>query len=477
MTKARDIADFKFENITDTGTEGTKVATGTTAQRGSTTGQWRYNTTTGFFEGRNTNGTFSTLEPAPSIASTDVTEIDTDTGGNITIRVTGTNFATGGTIKFIANDNTEITASTSTFINTANYDAVVSRSSFTNAKEPYDVKYVASSGVTAILENNINVDNAPSWTTSAGNLGSVVEGTNANIIVSATDSDGDSVAYSETTGNLAGAGFSLDSSTGAITGTASAVSGDTTTSFTLRATAGSKTTDRDFNIITKNVNVDALLFDATNLNSTGTDVYTSNTDGASVGLTLNNGNAISVNTAVQLSRINGITDGTGTLANGAMLPNHSNLLSHYNSSNTKNYGNSFWSMVKGDTHNTNYNNAWMGIYNGGSQTNAHVWWTWDLGDNPSVKLKRMTNDWTWRTGSATFYVYGSNSIPNGGSNMTSSFVTTGLTLLLQDGSLGATEDNTLSNTDYYRYYVLRLQSTGNPYDFGFDRCKWYGDYY
>ena len=92
MTKARDIADFKFENITDTGTEGTKVATGTTAQRGSTTGQWRYNTTTGFFEGRNTNGTFSTLEPAPSIASTDVTEIDTDTGGNITI-IQGSSFS------------------------------------------------------------------------------------------------------------------------------------------------------------------------------------------------------------------------------------------------------------------------------------------------------------------------------------------------------------------------------------------------
>ena len=38
MTKARDIADFKFENITDTGTEGTRVATGTSAQRGSTAG-------------------------------------------------------------------------------------------------------------------------------------------------------------------------------------------------------------------------------------------------------------------------------------------------------------------------------------------------------------------------------------------------------------------------------------------------------
>ena len=116
--------------------------------------------------------------------------------------------------------------------------------------------------------------------------------------------------------------------------------------------------------------------------------------------------------------------------------------------------------------------------NGGTQTNAHVWWTWDLGDNPSVKLKRMTNEWTWRTGSTTYFrVYGSNSLPNGGSNMTSSFVETGLTQLLNDTSLSATEDNTLSNTDYYRYYVLRLQSTGNPYDFGFDRCKWYGDYY
>jgi hypothetical protein len=68
--------------------------------------------------------------------------------------------------------------------------------------------------------------------------------------VSATDPDGDTVSYSETTSNLSGAGFSLNSSTGAITGTANSVSGDTTTSFTLRATANSKTTDRAFNIIT-----------------------------------------------------------------------------------------------------------------------------------------------------------------------------------------------------------------------------------
>ena len=40
-------------NFSDSGTEGTKVASGTTAQRGSTTGQFRYNTTTNKFEGRN----------------------------------------------------------------------------------------------------------------------------------------------------------------------------------------------------------------------------------------------------------------------------------------------------------------------------------------------------------------------------------------------------------------------------------------
>ena len=55
--------DVSFENMSDTGTEGTKVASGTTAQRGSTTGQWRYNSTTGFFEGRGASE-FSTLEPS-----------------------------------------------------------------------------------------------------------------------------------------------------------------------------------------------------------------------------------------------------------------------------------------------------------------------------------------------------------------------------------------------------------------------------
>ena len=75
MTKARDIADFKFENITDTGTTGTKVALGTTAQRGSTQGQFRFNSTTGlaeYYDGAN----FKSLDAPPSVTSVDVTEVD-----------------------------------------------------------------------------------------------------------------------------------------------------------------------------------------------------------------------------------------------------------------------------------------------------------------------------------------------------------------------------------------------------------------
>ena len=102
-----------FNNINDTGTEGTKVAAGTTAQRGTTTGQWRYNSTTGFFEGRNAGGDFSTLEPAPTVTSVDVTEVDSQAGGNQTIVVTGTNFTSGGTISFVGS-SASFNASTTT---------------------------------------------------------------------------------------------------------------------------------------------------------------------------------------------------------------------------------------------------------------------------------------------------------------------------------------------------------------------------
>ena len=459
-------------NIVDTGTEGTKVATGTTAQRGSTTGQWRYNSETGFFEGRNTDGTFSTLEPTPTIISTDITDIDTDTGGNITIRVTGTNLVTGGTIKFIGNDATEVTASTSTFLNASNYDAVVARSSFSNAKEPYDVRYISATGLQATLDNAINVDNAPAWTTGAGNIGSVPEGSNANITVAATDSDGDTVSYSETSSNLTGAGFSLNGTTGVISGTAAAVSGDTTTSFTLRATAGSKNTDRSFNIITKNVTANALLFDATNLGGNGSGIPTANGQGLG---------SASVNTAVTFSNVLGTT---GTLAHGEMVANKADTWSHYthNDGRVHHIGQTFWSVATDDPHNgANSTGAWFGTHNGSSYGNTDIWFTMDYGDNPSFKITRMTGMATWRTGSGNFILYGTNDISNVGGNDggsdAGSLNTTGLTQIFNVSNPATNWDSGVQTGDYYRYYVYRITVGSGTYDWGWDMSKWYGDYY
>ena len=98
MTKARDIADFKFENIVDTGTEGTKVASGTTAQRGSTTGQIRFNSTTGLAE-YYTGTSFKPIDSPPTVTNIDDTEVDSQAGGNQTIVITGSSFASGATTK------------------------------------------------------------------------------------------------------------------------------------------------------------------------------------------------------------------------------------------------------------------------------------------------------------------------------------------------------------------------------------------
>tara|TARA_R100000149_G_C5866647_1_gene131278 strand:- start:45 stop:1535 length:1491 start_codon:yes stop_codon:yes gene_type:complete len=248
MTKARDIADFKFENITDTGTEGTKVASGTTAQRGSTTGQWRFNSTTGFFEGRNATG-FATLEPVPTVSSVDVTEVDSQAGGNQTFVITGTNFSSGGTITFVGS-SAEFNATSTTFDSATQVTAVAPKASFLNAQEPYKIKFSSPSALSGTSADLISVDTSPTWSTAAGNIGTVTEGASANITVSATDADNDTIAYTETGGTvLSSNNLSLNSSSGVITGTAPAVSSDTTLTFNLRATANSKTADRTFNII------------------------------------------------------------------------------------------------------------------------------------------------------------------------------------------------------------------------------------
>jgi len=250
MTKARDIADFKFENITDTGTEGTKVASGTTAQRGSTTGQFRFNSTTGLAE-YYTGTAFKSIDAPPTISSVDVTEVDSQASGNQTFVITGTNFGTGAIATFVGASGTDFNASTTTVNSDTQITAVAPKASFLNAQEPYGIKITNTSGLSGSLSGQINVDTSPTWSTASGTLATITDNaTGTHATVSATDVDGDTVAYSETGGTvLSGQNLTLNSSTGAISGDPTNVTSSTTLNFTLRATANSKSVDRAFNII------------------------------------------------------------------------------------------------------------------------------------------------------------------------------------------------------------------------------------
>jgi len=266
MTKARDLANFNPTNITDTGTEGTKVASGTTAERGSTTGQIRFNSTTGLAE-YYTGTAFKSIDAAPTVTSIDVTEVASDGGGNQTIVITGTGFNSGATVTYIGASGTNFNASTVTVNSDTQITAVAPKSSFLNAQEPYGVKVVNTTGLSATLASQINVDTSPTWSTASGSLGSFYNFGTVNVTPTASDAEGDTIAYSVQSGSLP-SGLSLNSSTGAITGTIGAVGSSTTFTFTLRATSNSKTADRQFTIT--NAGASAYVYSYTGSNQTFT---------------------------------------------------------------------------------------------------------------------------------------------------------------------------------------------------------------
>jgi hypothetical protein len=261
MTKARDISkllstangkiagenlNVSFENITDTGTTGTRVATGTSAQRGSTAGQLRFNSDTGLAEYYD-GSQFKAIDVPPTVTAISPTEIASLDGGDATFTITGTNFQNGIVVKFIGNDGTSVTASPVTVNSNTSITAVAPNSSFSNSKEPYDIQVINTNNLSGNLNNQIYIDNTVSWNTASGTIASInTVSTGTHATVSATDPDGDTVSYSETGGTvLSTAGLTLNSATGAISGTPN--SGGTL-NFTLRATANSKTADRAFSI-------------------------------------------------------------------------------------------------------------------------------------------------------------------------------------------------------------------------------------
>jgi hypothetical protein len=185
-------------------------------------------------------GTVTIGETKPTITSVSP---DTITNSQTSITITGTNFVNGINVEAIATNGAIVQADTVTFNSATSVSAaftITTDGTYYLRLENPDGNAVRSS--TALL----TVSDAPTWSTAAGSLGSMAAGSTANFTIAATSDS--AITYSIASGALPG-GLSLNSSTGAITGTESGATAETTYNFTARATdAEAQTADRAFSI-------------------------------------------------------------------------------------------------------------------------------------------------------------------------------------------------------------------------------------
>ena len=231
----------------------------TTTQRnalsGVRKGQFIFNTTLNlaqYYDGT----TWKSIDSPPAITvfnidgGSDVTaaKIDRSVSGNATIVIKGSNFdTTAGTVVFVPESGgSNVNTQSITRNSTSQFTVTVTRSEFQEANDPYSIKLENSSGLSATLTGALDVNVAPTFDQSAGSLGTGFNGISGSFDGSATDADGDTITYSISAGSLPN-GLSINSSTGAITGTPSGNS-DGTFTFTVSAATSHGTSTRQFTI-------------------------------------------------------------------------------------------------------------------------------------------------------------------------------------------------------------------------------------
>jgi hypothetical protein len=195
-------------------------------------------------------GSVTVGETKPTISSISP---DTITNAQTSITITGSNFVSIPQVEFI-NPSTGIwyTASTVTFNNSTSLTVTVTLT----VDAQYKIRIENPDGNSVISSTNIlTVSDAPTWTTAAGDLGTIAGDFSGTVATVVATSDS-AVTYSEVTSplvltNAAQANCSLNSSTGVITTTdfGGASTTATTYNFTIRATdAEGQTADRSFSL-------------------------------------------------------------------------------------------------------------------------------------------------------------------------------------------------------------------------------------
>ena len=198
-----------------------------------------------------TNGSgvlsFSTIsETKPTVADVSQTIAPATA---VSFNITGTNFSGIPRVEFIKTDGSLTNANTVSLTN-----ATTLAVNATLALGSYFVRVELDTGLAARSTNAIiTASTSPSWTTSAGSIGTIAgnfSGTVATVVASSDST----IAYSETTNvltNASQANCTLNSSTGVITTSdfGGSSTSPTTYTFTLRATdAEGQTVDRVFTL-------------------------------------------------------------------------------------------------------------------------------------------------------------------------------------------------------------------------------------
>ena len=165
------------------------------------------------------------------------------------INITGTNFSGIPKVEFIKTDGAVTNANSVSLTNSTTLAV-----NATLANGSYYVRIELDDGNAARSTNAIiTASTSPTWTTSAGSLGTIAGDFSGTVATVAASSDS-AIAYSETTSvltNASQANCTLDSSTGVIATTDFGGSSTTPTTytFTLRATdAEGQTADREFSL-------------------------------------------------------------------------------------------------------------------------------------------------------------------------------------------------------------------------------------
>jgi len=251
------LRDFTGKNRRFSGSDSVKLPSGSTAERTTPeAGELRFNTTLNkaeYYDGT----AWIIIDAPPTISNVSVTTFDS---AATSINVNGSNFSEGATVSVIDQNLVAYSPSSVTRNSSSQLTIVLSSAILTAAQsagaDPFTISVTNSSGLAAQLSDAISYSPDPVFSTAAGSIGTVFDSARTNPTLSpvtATTADPDhTLAYAVQSGSLP-SGLSLNSSTGAITGTASAVGSNTTSNFTIRVTAtdedaGTKTADRAFSI-------------------------------------------------------------------------------------------------------------------------------------------------------------------------------------------------------------------------------------